>query len=65
MTATKLIKKLGFKSLIEVNDYINDPAQHMSKDQFDYMYEQYPLRFNLLIAGAMQMKVMIILGMVE
>ncbi len=65
MTATRLVKKLGFKNLEEINDFIPNESQKMSKDNFDYMFENYPLRFNLLIAGAVQIRCMLILGMIE
>ncbi len=65
LSAFKTVRKIGFKSLAEVNDYINDPAQHLSVDQFNYLFRKYPLRFNLLIAGAAQMRCMVLLGMVE
>ncbi len=62
-SAFKTVRKIGFKSLMEVNDYINDPDQHLSVDQFNYLFRKYRLRFNLLIAGAAQMRCMVILGM--
>ncbi len=65
LSAFKVVRKIGFKSLAEVNDYINDKDQHLSVDQFNYLFRKYPLRFNLLIAGAAQMRVMVILRMVE
>ncbi len=64
-SAFKTVRKIGFKSLSEVNDYINDKDQHLTDDQFNYQFRKYRLRFNLLIAGAAQMRCMVILGMVE